>query len=212
MQLTDTRQGYGWISIAFHWLVAALVFYLFFNGLGLEEGDDGRERFARGAGAVGEGARRAGEAFARGGRDFVQSIFAPQSLHVTIGMIALILIVARIVWRMMQGSQPKANNSPALNVLAYVVQWGLLAALLVLVVTGPLMVWTRGQPIRVFDWFAIPSPLPSARSIGGVVREAHSFAANALIPLVGLHILGALKHAVIDRDGVLRRMLVAGRA
>jgi len=29
---------------------------------------------------------------------------------------------------------------------------------------------------------------------------------------VGLHILGALKHALIDRDGVFRRMLVPRRA
>jgi cytochrome b561 len=64
----------------------------------------------------------------------------------------------------------------------------------------------------VFNWFAIPSPLPPTRSYGELIQHAHSLAAYAIIPLVGLHILGALKHALIDRDGVLRRMLVPRQA
>ena len=116
MQLADSRQGYGWISIAFHWTVAVIVFYLFYNGQNLEEGGErGREGFERSFGGGGEGARQFAEGAARAGRDFAANIFDPRALHISIGMILLVLIVARIVWRLTQGSPPKGNDSPALN-------------------------------------------------------------------------------------------------
>ena len=212
MQLSDSRQGYGWISIAFHWTVAVVVFYLFYNGQNLEEGGErGREGFERSFGNGGEGVRQFTEGAARATRDFAANIFEPRALHISIGMILLVLIVARIVWRLAQGSPPKGNDSPALNALAFVVQWGLIAAIAVLVITGPLINWSVGQPIHVFDWFSIPSPLTAARSLRRTIQEIHGAAANLLIPLVGLHVLGALKHAFIDRDGVMRRMLVPTR-
>jgi len=213
MQLADSRQGYGWISIAFHWAVAVLVFYLFFNGQSLEEeGERGREGVARAFGDGGEGVRQFTEGVARASRDFAANIFAPRALHISIGMILLALVAARIVWRLTQGSQPKGNDSPALNLLAFVVQWGLIAAIVVLVVTGPLLNWSVGQPIHVFDWFSIPSPLAASHSLRRTIQEIHGTAANLLIPLVGLHVLGALKHVFFDRDGVMRRMLVPTRS
>ena len=211
MRLADSRQGYGWISIAFHWVVAVAVFYLFFNGQDLEEGDRGREGVERAFGGGGEGARQFAEGVARTGRDFAANVFEPRALHISIGMILLVLIVARIVWRLSQGSPPKGNDSPALNLLAFVVQWGLIAAIVVLVITGPLINWSVGQPIHVFDWFSIPSPLTASRGLRRTIQEIHGTAANLLIPLVGLHVLGALKHVFVDRDGVMRRMLVPTR-
>ena len=211
MQLTDTRQGYGWVSIAFHWTVAVLVFYLFYNGQSLEDDDGGREGFQRALGDGGERARQFAGGFARAGRDFAANVFEPRALHISIGMILLVLIVGRIVWRLIQGSPSKGNESPALNLLAFIVQWGLLAAIVVLVITGPLLNWSVGQPIHVFNWFSIPSPLTAARGMRRTIQEIHGTAANLLIPLVGLHVLGALKHAFIDRDGVMRRMLAPTR-
>ena len=223
MKLSDSHQGYGWVSIGFHWLVALATFFLLFQGMTLEEGDDEGERFARGAEGAGraagdaaqrfgDGARQFGEGVANAGRQFAENIFAPRALHISIGVIAIVFIVARIVWRLIEGPQPKGNESRALNILAWVVQWGLLAALLVLAVTGPLEVWGMGQPIQVFNWFAIPSPLPPLRAYRDLISHAHSLAAYAIYPLVTLHILGAAKHAFIDRDGVVRKMLVPRRA
>jgi len=39
-----------------------------------------------------------------------------------------------------------------------------------------------------------------------VLEGLHEVGGNAFIPLVALHVLGALKHAVLDRDGVMARM------
>jgi cytochrome b561 len=35
----------------------------------------------------------------------------------------------------------------------------------------------------------------------------HAVGRWALIVFIGLHVLGALKHVFIDRDGIMRRML-----
>ena len=66
--------------------------------------------------------------------------------------------------------------------------------------------------MQVFNWFAIPSPLLAMRNLHPLLEGTHTIAAYAIFPLVALHILGALKHALIDRDGVVRRMLVPRRA
>ena len=99
MQLADSRQGYGWISIAFHWVVAIATFYLLYNGMTLE-GDGGeREGSARGEGVgraaesggrLADGARQFGEGVASAGRQFVENVFAPRSLHISIGVIAIV--------------------------------------------------------------------------------------------------------------------------
>jgi cytochrome b561 len=220
MRFLDSRQGYGWISIGLHWIVALLTFILFYDGLGL--GDEGEE--GGGLGRIvgregGEVARQfgdrvgnVGDDLARAGSQFAQNLFAPRALHISLGMVALVLVVSRIVWRLAQGAPPKGNDLRALNILAAIVQWGLLVMLLVLVITGPLLVWDMRQPIAVFNWISIPSPLALQPVLRRFIGPAHTLAAYLLVPFVALHILGALKHAVIDHDGVLRRIFVPSRA
>jgi cytochrome b561 len=64
----------------------------------------------------------------------------------------------------------------------------------------------------VFDVFSIPSPF-AARNQG--VHEfaelMHAIGRWAHCRAISLHVLGALKHAFIDRDGVLRRMLAPAK-
>ncbi len=180
MAMTDTRAGYGWISIALHWAVAALVIALFIIGQQFE--DLGRE-----AGA------------------------SLRGLHVSLGMIAVVVVLARIAWRVTQGSPRKADDPRLILLLSTVIQWGLILATLALVITGPLSIWSTGRPINVFGLFDLASPLGRNRELHEVMEEVHEMASSALLPLVALHVLGALKHAVLDRDGIFTRMLRPAR-
>ncbi|AXS41325.1 cytochrome b [Breoghania sp. L-A4] len=180
MALTDTRAGYGWISIALHWLVAVLVIALFLIGEQFE--DLGRE-----AGA------------------------SLRALHVSIGMIAVVTVLARIAWRFTQGNPKKAEDPRLILLLSILVQWGLILATLALVITGPLSIWTTGQPIDVFGMVQLASPLERNRELHEAMEEIHEVASSVLLPLVALHVLGALKHAVLDRDGIFMRMLRPAR-
>lgn len=177
MQLTDTRSGYGWTSIVLHWLVAAFTVYLFING----------EQFADLPRGPQAGALRA--------------------LHNSWGMIAMVVIFARVAWRWRQGSPEKSDQSALLNLLAAAVQWGLIAALVVTCITGVINIWSGGQAINIFGVIAIPSPMSRNGALHGLTEQVHSVASHLIIPLVLLHVLGALKHAIIDRDNVLWRMV-----
>ena len=179
--LNDSTKGYGLISIALHWIVAALVVFLYVSG----EMFDGLPR--------GEEAR------------------ALRALHNSVGAMASVFFVGRFVWRLMQGTPQKSAQSAWLNVLALIVQWGLLMAILGAVVTGFGAIWSGGRAVDVFGLLSIPSPMAANGTLHRAMEEVHEFCTHIMLPLAALHVLGAIKHAVIDRDGLVRRMLVPVR-
>ncbi len=66
-----------------------------------------------------------------------------------------------------------------------------------------------GYPVPVLGLFEIgplPQKFPILSDIGGFI---HEYTGKTLIAVISLHIAGALKHHLIDKDGTLRRMLGA---
>jgi cytochrome b561 len=180
MALGDTPTNYGSVSRLNHWIGA--LFVLLLLGIGLYFADLPR----------GE-ARR----FWRG-------------LHVAIGTIGALFLLFRVFWRMRSASPPALPQAPALKLVSKLVHGLLLAAIVVMAVTGPLSIWSAGRPLAVFELVSIPSPFGPFKSWHGPMEEIHGFTANALIFLIGLHLLGVAKHQLIDRDNILARM--TGRA
>lgn len=126
-------------------------------------------------------------------------------LHLGIGWVALALIALRIVWRL-------ANPLPALtpaaaweNGLARIVQWSLLGLIAALAVTGYLVAASSSRLSSVFGWFSVPGI--QDRALHRAMEEWHGWASHLLLALLALHIAGALKRTLANRDGTLRRML-----
>ncbi|MEZ5776312.1 MAG: cytochrome b [Hyphomicrobiaceae bacterium] len=180
--LTDTRSGYGWISIALHWLAAIAIIYLFIDGNQME---DLHDRVARAA-----------------IRDW----------HMAIGATLSILLLARVLWRVRSGAPEQLPGPPMLNRLAKAIHIGLVLTILAAVGSGLLLPWSMGNPIPLLGGLSIPSPLPQMHWLHEAMEGIHSVSVHLFIPLVALHVLGALKHAVIDRDGTMQRMLRPGRS
>jgi cytochrome b561 len=61
--------------------------------------------------------------------------------------------------------------------------------------------------VTYFGMFKIPPMGWENRDIYDFLQGIHGVTASLLIALVTVHILAALKHLVIDRDGVFQRML-----
>ena len=58
----------------------------------------------------------------------------------------------------------------------------------------------------VFDWFELPALPPLGEQQADIAGQIHLYAAWALMGLIGLHILAALKHALVDKDTTMQRM------
>lgn len=132
---------------------------------------------------------------------------AMYAFHIGFGALAGVFLTYRILRRLKRGMPEKSGQSALLNKLSTLVIGGFSLAIVVTIVTGYILPWSRGGAIDVFGWFAIPSPIPAIQWLHEFSEEAHEVAANLIMLLLLLHVAGALKHYFIDRDDVLQRML-----
>ncbi len=180
--LTNSRAAFGWIAIALHWIAAAGMLVLWYTGEGFEH-------------SVGRPAR-----------------MAALGQHVTIGMVLFVFLAARVIWSLTQPKPEPLETRRIFVILARAVQWLFLAQIAVLILTGPLAIWSMGRPLELTNGLIIPSPLPRFHPLHEACEQVHALASNLLWPLLALHVLGALKHLVFDRDRTVQRMLWVKRA
>ncbi|MBL8549974.1 MAG: cytochrome b/b6 domain-containing protein [Hyphomonadaceae bacterium] len=181
MALANTRESYGWIAIALHWIAAIGVLLMFYYGFQ-----------AAGAGDAGDRAARR----------------LWMGLHISTGATLFLFFAARIIWAYAQPRPVKPPQARWLNILSSATQHLLLLALLIQIISGPLAVWSGGRAINVFDVVSLPSPFAAENEgVHEAAELAHLIGRIILFWLIPLHVLGALKHVVLDRDGAFRRML-----
>ena len=122
----------------------------------------------------------------------IEEIDARRSLHITIGLIAWLPLVGRIVWRLWAAHPDVNGQSRLIHNIARVTHYLLLATLSVMLISGPIMAWA----------------LPSRAGIAEFALAFHSRAAIVLIVLVTLHVLGALKHLMFNDDETVARIFM----
>ena len=130
--------------------------------------------------------------------------------HKALGMLILVLTLGRLAWRFTHPLPSLPNNyapwertlARATHVIFYVLLVGL-----------PLGGWLASslalRPVDFFGLFTIPMlPVGENKDLAGTIFDAHK-----TIYLIGLHILGALKHTFIDKDlGIFRMLPFGGKA
>lgn len=129
-------------------------------------------------------------------------------LHVSVAMLALPFVAARIAWRLRNG-MPRTVVQPRTLELAAEITWrALLAAIVMQFITGPLIVWMHGRPIEILGVVGIPPPFaPKFWLAAHIVTPLHDIVAVILALLLTAHILGALKHLLYDRDRTVQQMI-----
>ncbi len=134
--------------------------------------------------------------------------------HKWAGVSILILSVLRLVWRLTHRppALPSAIESgmPAWQRAAH---HGTHHALYLLFFAVPLLGWAyssaAGFPVVLFGALPLPDLVAPDKALAELIKPWHAASAFAMLGLAGLHIAAALKHQLIDRDGLLRRMLPA---
>jgi len=131
--------------------------------------------------------------------------------HKWAGISILALSVLRLLWRLTHPAPPLpdsiAEAMPAWQRMAHHATHAGLYALFFVV---PLIGWAyssaAGFPVVLFGQFALPDLLAPDKDLAALIKPWHQISAFALAGLVLLHIAAALKHQLIDRDGLLQRM------
>ncbi len=147
----------------------------------------------------------------RGARDIWDSLTNNlYSTHKLIGFTLLWMIVLRLGYRLFFGTpQPEPGLLSWQRTLSRANHWAMYA----LLVAMPILGWIGVSMFPALDIFGLFN-LPSIASKSGAADQVlyiHKSLAFVLIALVSLHILAALYHYFIRKDGVLQRMLPAAR-
>jgi len=129
------------------------------------------------------------------------------NLHKSIGITLGLLIVMRLTWRITHRPPPLPTTMPRWQVRAAgASHWLLYACMITMPLAGYLGSTFSGYPIKYFGT-TLPNWGWKDDMLKDFFSSVHFVAAVVFIALIKLHILAALKHLWIDRDGVFHRML-----
>jgi cytochrome b561 len=126
--------------------------------------------------------------------------------HAVFGLLLLTLIVPRLLLRLTRASPPYPASMGLLFQRAAAAGHALLYLLMMAVplVGIPTFLW-RGRALDL-GLFQIPAPFEANRDIAHQFGEVHEYLAHALILVAAGHVLIALYHQFVLRDGILSRM------
>lgn len=128
-------------------------------------------------------------------------------LHKGLGVVLLVLVLGRIVWRATHPAPPFPAYMPPLERrIAHRTHMAVYALLLIMVVSGYVRTVGDDFPIELLDALGIPTLLPSMPDVAAVMLVVHQFTVVGLVALVAVHIGAVLRHHLIDGDPVLERM------
>lgn len=181
--LRNTQVRFGAVAKTLHWLTAILILTML--GLGI---------------VASKWPFDTSDALAMKGMLF--------SIHKTLGLTTFTVAVIRIGWAVVQPRPAPLPTSKIQHFAAETVHWSLYGALVLVPITGWMhhaattgfapILWPFGQTL-----FFVPQSV----ALAAVLGKLHLVFNIVLVASIFLHVAGALKHHVVDRDATLKRML-----
>jgi len=119
------------------------------------------------------------------------------SQHSSIGMLLLMLMLARLTWRNLN---PNPIHSYSIKTWQKLVAISLHRSIYLIIMTqcvlGILMLLTSGEAIHFFDLFELPPLLERAHPIHQTVLGIHYLISVMIYPLFAVHITAAIYHQI----------------
>jgi len=139
------------------------------------------------------------------------------NLHKSIGLTVLGLALMRILWRVTHAPPPDLPAAKWQHALAHLAHFGLYVIIIGLPLTGYMhdsaFKLAPEHPLRWFGLFDVPridwimaTAQPDKQRLHDLFFAWHSLFSWALYGLFALHVAGALKHQLIDKQRELQRM------
>lgn len=177
-----TAPRYTPVAIGLHWLIAAMIAISFSVGLYMSD------------------------------LPFSPNKLKIYSWHKWAGVTIFLLVAFRIAWRLFHRPPAMPVTMPRWQqVVARVTHILLYALMAAIPLTGWLMSSAKGFQTVYFGVVPLPDLLAKNKETGDLLQAVHSTLNFTLLAVVALHTAAALKHWLIDRDDVLRRMLPGRR-
>jgi cytochrome b561 len=183
--MNDSRQKLSTMTVSLHWIISATVIFMLVLGFYMA----------------------------------TTRTYSLWDLHKSTGIAIFAVVVIRLLWRIRNGwPQPVSVYSRVEQSLAKIVHWVMIVATVIMPLSGMVSAFVGGHDLTLYGWELLadnPDPsgklrvLPRNEALHEFLGEVHTTVAWILAAAVLLHIAGALKHHLVDKDGTLRRMLGA---
>ena len=181
MPLKNTREEWGSVSMALHWLVVVLILMMAVIGLTMGDLPNGPDKIW---------------------------VYA---LHKSIGITILVLVVLRLAWRLYAGAPAAVAGTPGWQErTASLTHWALYALLLAMPLSGWVLNSASGFPLQWFGLFNLPPLAGRDHDLHELAEEVHELLFWILVALVVAHAAAAFYHHLFQRDATLARMLPRG--
>jgi len=133
--------------------------------------------------------------------------FLAYAWHKWIGLVVLTLTVLRLLWRWYLPPPPLPSTVTAWESrLAPASHGALLVLLLAMPVSGWLMSSAGGVTVYWFGVVKLPDLVARDPLTFEMLRATHHHLAWLLIALLALHVSAVVRHDIVRRDGIFRRM------
>ena len=175
--LKNTETRYGIIAKGFHWLLFLMLSFSVVAGNLLAAMPKGAEKL-----------QAAG-------------------MHKSFGVVLLALILARLLWRLLNVIPREPDGTPAIQrTLARGMHWVLYVLMFAQPLSGIVMSQAAGFPVSSFGAFELPMLLEKDPSLAQFFRGAHGTVWILLVLAVIGHAGAALHHHFIRKDEVMKQM------
>ena len=129
--------------------------------------------------------------------------------HKSVGITIFLCAVARLVWRLRQGT-PRPLQMPGWQLTAsQISHWSMYGLILLMPITGWLMSSASAYSVSWFNVVPLPDLIAADPELEEVFEEIHETLAKLLLVIAAVHIAAAIKHS-LKRDGALARITSTG--
>lgn len=125
--------------------------------------------------------------------------------HVLAGIGLVLLFVPRLVARLSVRRRPFAPGAE--KWVAHTLQLALVLFMVVQPLLGVLAIWAEGQSLAIPFTGLQLAPMVQLKGWGHSLEEMHETVGNVFYGVIAIHVLAALWHQFVRRDGTLQRML-----
>lgn len=128
--------------------------------------------------------------------------------HKWAGVTVLALAALRLLWRLLRHPPRYADDIPAWQRgAAHGLHWLLYMLMFAVPLSGYFYSLASGYPVVWFGVVELPVLIGPDPALKILLKDVHYWLNMLLAALVGLHVAAAFKHLLVDRDGVMARML-----